>query len=868
MFDFTNRARKVISDYAPKEAKRLGHDYFAPEHILLGLLKAEDSVAIKMLRNLGVSSNELRTEIEKRCSQDSMTALIDANSNDRVQRVLKFSREEARKLRHSYIGSEHILLAILRDSTSLPASALAKFSITYQVIQNELRQTLGLIQGNLNIVSDQGKRKETSRNNNFSTLKEYSRNLTEVVQKKNVDPVIGRTEEIERLVQILARKTKNNPVLVGEAGVGKTAIVEGFAQRVLNKEIPERFFNTVVYALDIAALIAGTKYRGEFEDRLKKIMNEVRSQKNVVLFIDEIHIIIGAGSAEGAVDAANILKPALARGEIQCIGATTSKEYKRYIERDTALERRFQKIMVDEPSLDETMKILLGLRKSYELYHGVSYTKESIQIAIRLSNRFITDRHLPDKAIDILDEAGAKCRLASSTIPTSFKQAEEKIEGVLRAKNEMVKLQEYEKAADLRDESTLLREEYNAKLDTWRKKEREKIIKVGEKDVLSIVSHWTRIPLQQLEFSESKRLIDMEEHLSKRVIGQKYAIQQVSRSVRRSKSGFRTSRRPIGSFMFLGPSGVGKTELAKVLAGFIFGSENSLIRFDMSEYMESHSISKFVGSPPGYVGYDEGGQLTEIIRKKPYSVLLFDEIEKAHPDVCNVLLQVLDEAELTDTTGRKISFQECIIIMTSNIGARTLLKGESLGFAEAKSDVEQSKKDRVMEEVKSYFKPEFLNRLDETVIFNALSQMDMSSIVDIFVKEMNYHIIQQGFHIVFKKSAKTYFSSHGYDEKYGARPLKRLIQREIEDELSLKILSGDMKAPKEVGVSYTKGKLQFKFTSMSANRIKQLKNHYLDEEQSLENHWVDADWHSDPKKIQKGSTDSSLMDQTKLASST
>ena len=837
MFDFTNRVKKVINELAPKEAKRLGHESFGPEHILLGLLKAQDSVAIKILQNLNIGLNELRKEIEKRCDKDSVTLLIDPASHDKVQRVLEMSREEARRLKHNYVGSEHILLAILRENTSIAAAALGTFSVTYQVVRNELNQTLGIPQGGgpFNFRIGQQTRKESSKT---PMLDEFARNLSKMAAEKSVDPVIGRSVEINRVIQILSRKTKNNPILIGEAGVGKTAIVEGLAQRILNKDIPESMFENLVFSLDIAALIAGTKYRGEFEDRLKKIMKEIQSNSSIILFIDEIHTIIGAGAAEGAMDAANILKPALARGEVQCIGATTLKEYKKYIERDSALERRFQTIIVDEPSVEDTMRILMGLKKSYEKYHSVIYEKSSIKAAVRLSNKFVTDRYLPDKAIDILDEAGSRARLQNSVIPKKIKSYEGYILKMIKEKNERVRNQEYEKAAKLRDQIVAMEQEYLNKISEWRKNQKEKKLFISEADIASIMSDWTSIPLQQLELSESQKLVDMEQELATRVVGQNKAIEKIAKAVRRSRSGLKSTHKPIGSFIFLGPTGVGKTQLAKSLAEFMFGSPESLIRFDMSEYMELHSVSKFIGSPPGYVGYEEGGLLTEAVRRKPYSILLFDEIEKAHPDVQNILLQILDEGELTDTMGHRVDFKETIVIMTSNIGARQLLKGGRLGFGE-NNDKSEAKKDKLMEEMKRFFSPEFLNRVDDVIVFESLLPKDIVKIVEILIEEINKSIISKDIHLVLSRAAFKYIASEGYDEKFGARPLKRVIQREIEDVLSLMILKEKIKGPSVVQIDHNNKKLDFKLNKLSSQKLKKLQKKYLAGEQSVEDLWSD-----------------------------
>lgn len=833
MFDFTNRVKKVINEYAPKEAKRLNHEYLGPEHILLGLLKAQDSVAVKILQNLNIDLNELRKEVEKRCEQDGLTLLVDPGSKDKVQRVLEYSREEARKLRHSYIGSEHVLLALLRDTSSVASAALSSFSVTYQVIRSELNQTLGLPQGGPSNFKGQQK-KEGSKT---PMLEEFARNLSQLAREKTIDPVIGRDREIDRVIQTLSRKTKNNPILIGEAGVGKTAIVEGLAQRIISRKVPETLFNRRVYALDVAALIAGTKYRGEFEDRIKKIMKEIRSNPEVILFIDEVHTIIGAGAAEGAVDAANILKPALARGEIQCIGATTLKEYKKYIEKDSALERRFQTVLVEEPNVEDTMRILAGLRKTYERHHGVRYTKDAIKSAVRLSDRFISDRFLPDKAIDLIDEAGARERLKSSVLPDDIKEFEKQVIKLTREKNEMVKYQKFEKAARLRDDIVQIEKDLDMRMDEWRKTRKESTINIDQTEITEIISDWTGIPLQQLKESESQKLLHMEEQLAERVVGQKPAIEQVSKAVRRARTGLKSHRRPVGTFIFIGPTGVGKTELAKSLAEFMFGDEDSMIRFDMSEYMEMHSVSKFIGSPPGYIGYEEGGQLTEAVRRKPYSILLFDEIEKAHPEIQNILLQILDEGELTDTMGRHVDFKESIIIMTSNLGARSLVKGGKVGFNDD-SLRQESKKEQVLEEIRQFFSPEFLNRIDDVIMFEPLTREEIREIVDILVDEINSNLIYKNMHLDLTRTAKDRLGEQGYDEKYGARPLKRLMQKEIEDELAVQVLEGNIDGPTQIRVgSNKKGEFTFKFSKLGEDKLNQLRAEYMIQENSLDDFW-------------------------------
>ena len=855
MFDFTNRVKKVINEYAPKEAKRLGHEYLGPEHILLGLFKATDSVAIKILSNLNINIDEIKQEIEKRCDQDSMTIWVDPTSSDKIQKILEFSREEARNLRHSYIGTEHILLAILRDSTSIASMALASFSITYQVVKNSLHESIG-------ISSNYTASQKTSPNNppkkqisKNPTLEEYARNLNKLVEGNSIDPVIGRDKEIERLIQTLSRKTKNNPILVGEAGVGKTAIVEGLAQRILKKEVPESLFNAIIYSLDVAALIAGTKYRGEFEDRLKRIMKEIRGNKDIILFIDEIHIIIGAGAAEGSVDAANILKPALARSEVQCIGATTVKEYKKYIQKDSALERRFQSISVEEPSVQDTIRILFGLRKNYENFHNIQYTKDSIQLAVQLTHRFITDRHLPDKAIDLLDEAGARVRLKQGFIPENLKSKESDILKLTRDKNEMVRLQQYEKAAELRDNIEKLKKDYNLQLENWKKKQKEKPVLIKDDDIMQVMVDWTGIPVRQLQISELKRLSTLEVELGEKIIGQPRAISKITKAVQRSKTGFKAANKPIGSFIFLGPTGVGKTQLAKVLSEFLFGAKNSLVRFDMSEFMELHAVSKFIGSPPGYVGYDEGGQLTEAVRKKPHCVVLFDEIEKAHPDIQNILLQILDDGELTEATGRKISFKETIIVMTSNIGARHLFTNTKLGFSSA-LEKNVTKDDLVIEELRKHFNPEFLNRVDDIVIFDSLSEENVTSIVDIMMEDINKYTIQKNISVQLSTSAKKYLAKKGYDKKYGARPLRRVLQTEIEDMLSTKTINGELEHPSEVQVNCTNDSLQFKIIPLTSKKLKALKDKYHPENESIDVYW--NEFEEKNKKSSKKKEDSNV----------
>ncbi|MES0489931.1 MAG: ATP-dependent Clp protease ATP-binding subunit [Leptospirales bacterium] len=846
MFDFTNRVKKIINEYAPKEAKRLGHEYLGPEHILLGLLKTQDSVAIKIMQNLNIDLQELRKELEKRCEHDGMTLLVDPGNKDKVQKILEFSREEARKLRHSYIGSEHILLALLRDTTSIASSSLGSFSITYQVIRSELNQTLGLPQTPGGFRAQGGTKKESVKT---PILDEYARSLTKLAAEKKMDPVIGREQETDRVIQILSRKTKNNPILIGEAGVGKTAVVEGLAQRILSRKVPESLFDKQVYSLDVAALIAGTKYRGEFEDRIKKVMKEVQANKNIILFIDEVHTIIGAGAAEGAVDAANILKPALARGEIQCIGATTLKEYKKYIERDSALERRFQSVIVEEPSVEDTIRILTGLRKSYEKHHGVIYSKESIKSAVRLADRFINDRYLPDKAIDIIDEAGASVRLKSALIPKDIKEIETDVAQMIKNKNEMVKLQEYESAAKLRDKIVSKEKVLSERMTQWRRDRKEKPIIIEEEHILQVLAEWTGLPAQQLHTSEAERLINMEDEINQSVIGQTEAVEKISRAVKRARTGMKDPKSPIGSFIFLGPTGVGKTELAKSLAEFMFGDEEALLRYDMSEYMEMHSVSKFIGSPPGYVGYEEGGQLTEAVRRHPYSVLLFDEIEKAHSEIQNILLQLLDEGTLTDTMGNEVDFRETVIILTSNLGARNLMKGGRVGFDEEKTRID-SKKEQVLEELKRHFSPEFLNRVDDVIVFNSLTREDILKIVDLMIDDINMNIIHQEMFLKLNKEAREYLADKGFSESNGARPLRRLLRKEIEDVLADLVLKKKTTGAFQFNVTTDKDKKELKFRAVKIDdkKLEKLKEEYLSAEESIESYWDDEQEDAPPSK--------------------
>ncbi|MCS7205196.1 MAG: ATP-dependent Clp protease ATP-binding subunit [Leptospiraceae bacterium] len=813
MFDFTKRAKKVLNEYAQQEAKRLGHDMIGPEHILLGLLREEDSVAIKILKNLQVDLKELKKEIERRAKQGSGSLLLELSPNpDKFQKIIDYSKEEARRLKHNYVGTEHILLALLRDSNNIAGATLAQFQINYSVIKGEILRILGVSTNPTQATQSTPTGRPAPEKNKTPTLDEFARDLTQMAFERKLDPVIGREMEIARLTQVLCRKTKNNPVLIGEAGVGKTAIVEGLAIRIANGEVPDILMDKRVVALDLASLVAGTKYRGEFEDRLKKILREIQNAKNIIVFIDELHTIIGAGAAEGAIDAANMLKPALARGEIQCIGATTLTEYRKYIEKDAALERRFQPIHVKEPSIDDAIMILKGLKSTFEKHHRVVYMDEALEMAVKLSARYINDRYLPDKAIDIIDEAGARARLQNSKRPDEIIELEEEIKLLTKKKDDLVKAQEYEAAAQVRDEIATKKLQLEEIIQDWQEKLSNYAIQIQEEDIYSVVSMWTGIPLERIEESEANKLLKLEEELKKRVVGQDEAIHLVSRAVRRSRTGFKDPRKPSGSFIFLGPTGVGKTELARALAEFLFGKEEKLYRLDMSEYMEPHSVSKLIGSPPGYIGYDDAGQLTEYVRRNPYSVILFDEIEKAHPDVFNILLQILEEGNLTDTHGRRVDFRDTIIIMTSNIGARELQKSGKMGFSENEARREENKKEKALEAVKRHFNPEFLNRIDEIVVFNSLNKDQIKQIVDIMINRLNQYLFDKKIMIEIDETARTYFAEKGFDEKYGARPLRRLIQKEIEDYLANRFLEGAFREPTKVFVSYIESerKLHYK----------------------------------------------------------
>ncbi len=781
---FTERARKVLV-LAKEEARRFSHDYIGTEHILLGLIREGEGVACAVLQNLGVSLDVLRKEIEKLIISGGVSSVLgDIPFTPRAKKSLELAAEEARTLGHNYIGTEHILLGLIREGEGLASQILFSMGVDLEKVRAEISTLLG---GAHSVGVGSSSHSKTP------ALDSFGRDLTKLAREGELDPVIGRSTEIERVIQVLSRRTKNNPVLLGEAGVGKTAIVEGLAQSITKGNVPEVLRNKRIIVLDLALMIAGTKYRGQFEERIKAVMEEIKRSKDVILFIDEFHTLVGAGAAEGAIDASNILKPSLSRGEIQCIGATTLDEYRKYIEKDAALERRFQPIVVEPNSVYETIEILKGLRDKYEAHHRVQFTDEALEAAAKLSDRYISGRFLPDKAIDLIDEAGARSRLAVLTVPSDIKELEERLREIIKEKEALIKQQDFESAAKLRDEEKKLRLKLETLRREWSKKRDQIIPTVSVEDIAKLVAQITGIPIYRLEEKESEKLLRIEEELSKRVVGQKEAIEAIARSVRRARAGIKEPRRPIGSFIFLGPTGVGKTLLARALAEFMFGDEEALLQLDMSEYMEKFNVSRLIGAPPGYVGYEEGGQLTEKVRRRPYSVILLDEIEKAHPDVFNLLLQILEEGRLTDSFGRKVDFRNTILIMTSNVGAEIIRKRGSLGFTTVKEDIGYEEMKRLlMDEVKRTFKPEFLNRLDETIVFKPLDKEALEKIVDIEVGFVNKRLKEQGIEVELTVEARDFFVEKGFDPVFGARPLKRVIQRFLEDPLAEEIIKGSL----------------------------------------------------------------------------
>ncbi|MEH2243654.1 MAG: ATP-dependent Clp protease ATP-binding subunit [Nostoc sp.] len=791
MFErFTEKAIKVIM-LAQEEARRLGHNFVGTEQILLGLIGEGTGVAAKVLKSMGVNLKDARIEVEKIIGRGSGFVAVEIPFTPRAKRVLELSLEEARQLGHNYIGTEHLLLGLIREGEGVAARVLENLGVDLSKVRTQVIRMLGETAE----VSPGGSSGRTK----TPTLDEFGSNLTQMAIDNKLDPVVGRAKEIERVIQILGRRTKNNPVLIGEPGVGKTAIAEGLASRISTKDVPDILEDKRVVTLDIGLLVAGTKYRGEFEERLKKIMDEIRSAGNVILVIDEVHTLIGAGAAEGAIDAANILKPALARGELQCIGATTLDEYRKHIERDAALERRFQPVMVGEPTVDETIEILYGLRERYEQHHKLKISDEALVAAAKLSDRYISDRYLPDKAIDLVDEAGSRVRLINSQLPPAAKELDKELRQILKEKDDAVRSQDFDKAGELRDREMEIKAEIRAiaqsKTNATGTEGEEPV--VTEEDIAHIVASWTGVPVNKLTESESEKLLHMEDTLHQRLIGQDEAVRAVSRAIRRARVGLKNPNRPIASFVFSGPTGVGKTELAKSLAAYFFGSEEAMIRLDMSEYMERHTVSKLIGSPPGYVGYNEGGQLTEAVRRRPYTVVLFDEIEKAHPDVFNMLLQILEDGRLTDAKGRTVDFKNTLLILTSNIGSKVIEKGGSgIGF-EFSEDASESTYNRIRslvnEELKQYFRPEFLNRLDEIIVFRQLSKPEVTQIAEIMLKEVFGRLTEKGITLEVTDRFKDRLITEGYSPSYGARPLRRAIMRLLEDSLAEEILSGRIK---------------------------------------------------------------------------
>ena len=799
---FTDRAQRVIV-LAQEEARRLGHNVVGTEHILLGLVAEGEGVAAKALMALGVNLDTVRKEIELVVGKGDFIYQGQIAFTPRTKRVLELAIDEARQLGHTYIGTEHILLGLIREGEGVAAQVLRNLNVDLESVR---RQVIELLGG-----STQGGANSGMRRTKTPTLDQFGRDLTEMARQGNLDPVIGRDREIERVIQILSRRTKNNPVLIGEPGVGKTAIVEGLAAKIVSNDVPENLLNKRVVALDMGSMVAGSKFRGEFEERLKKVMDEIRQAGDIILFIDELHTIVGAGAAEGAIDASNILKPALARGEIQTIGATTIDEYRKYVEKDAALERRFQPVLVDEPTVEETIAILRGLRDRYEAHHRVRITDAAIEAAAVLSSRYISDRYLPDKAIELLDEAASKVRLQGLIVPQEVKELEIKVEELKLEKEAAIKNEEFEKAASLRDKEQKLRDQLENMRVQWKNNQGRQEVTVTEQDIASVVSNWTGIPVKQITQHESERLLNLETILHERVVAQDEAIAVVSKAIRRAFAGLKDPKRPIGSFIFLGPTGVGKTELAKALAEALFGDEDSMIRIDMSEYMERHSVSRLVGAPPGYVGYDDAGQLTEKVRRKPYSVVLFDEMEKAHPEVFNILLQVLEDGRLTDSRGRTVDFRNTVVIMTSNVGAQQIQRETSIGFRaiETEQDSYRAMKDKVIDELKRTFRPEFLNRIDDIIVFHALNKQHITAIVDIMLKEVVAQLKEKNIELQITDEAKLFVANSGFDADFGARPLRRAIQRLIENPLAEYILQGKYQSGSTVHISVQDNELVF-----------------------------------------------------------
>jgi ATP-dependent Clp protease ATP-binding subunit ClpC len=810
MNNFTPRAQQVLA-LARKEADRFNHNYVGTEHLLLGLIKLGQGVAVNVLQKMGLDLETVRMEVEKHVGSHPETKMVgNIPYTPRVKKVLALAGKEAKALNHSYVGTEHILLGLLREGEGVAARVLKSLEVDIERTRNEILKELD---PNFTPPESEAESPQEGNKKEVKTpaLRAFGRDLTELAKKGELDPVIGRKDEIERVVQILCRRTKNNPVLLGEAGVGKTAIVEGLAQEIAAGDIPELLRDKRVITLDLALMVAGTKYRGQFEERIKAVMDEIRRSKNVILFIDELHTIVGAGSAEGAMDASNIIKPALSRGELQCVGATTLNEYRKYIEKDAALERRFQTVKVEAPSVEEAVQILRGLRPKYEAHHKARLTDEALDAAVKLSDRYLTGRFLPDKAIDVMDEAGARARINAMTRPPDVKEIEKEIEAIRIDKEAAIKAQDFEKAAALRDSEKQTKDKLERILSDWREQREEREVVVGADDIMHIVSKWTGVPLHRMEEHETQKLLKMEENLRERVIGQDEAVVAISKALRRSRADLKDPRRPIGSFIFLGPTGVGKTFLARSLAEFMFGDPDALIQIDMSEYMEKFTASRLIGSPPGYVGYEEGGQLSEAVRRRPYSVVLFDEIEKAHPDVMHLLLQILEEGKITDSLGRKIDFRNTIIIMTSNVGAEMIKRQVSMGFGAASgAESHEQMSNKILEETKRVFKPEFLNRLDDIIVFHTLEREDLVRIVDLEVAKVVDRVKAKEIKIKVDTTAVEFLIDKGYDPTYGARPMRRAVERYLEDPFAEELLRSNIKIGDTVEVRAEGDKLVFR----------------------------------------------------------
>ena len=812
IYKFTSRAKLAI-ECAQEEAVSLGHSYVGSEHILYGLIKEGAGVASKVLTNQGITPEDVELKIIEMIGKEVISGSETLGFTPRSKRVIENSFVEAKRLGYDYIGTEHLLMGIIREGDSIAVRILIELNVDISKIYNEI---VNVINESEDFSKENGENKSgKSSFNSTPTLNQFGEDLTKKALDGKLDPVIGRNEEIQRVIQILSRRTKNNPCLIGEPGVGKTAIVEGLALKITNGDVPEILKNKRVVSVDISGMVAGAKYRGDFEERIKKALGEVKKAGDIILFIDEIHTIVGAGSAEGAIDAANILKPMLARGEIQLVGATTLEEYRKYIEKDTALERRFSPVTVNEPTAKDTITILKGIRDKYEAHHNVKITDEAIEAAVNLSVRYINDRYLPDKAIDLIDEASSKARLKTYTEPDELKELQEEINNITKDKEEAVRSQKFEKAAKLRDKEKELKDKFESEEKKWKNKNTKTVVTITEENIADVIALWTGIPAKKITEDENERLRNLEQSLHERVIGQNEAVEAVSKAIRRGRVGLKDPSRPIGSFLFLGPTGVGKTELSKALAESLFGDDNALIRIDMSEYMEPHSISKLIGSPPGYVGFEEGGQLTEKIRRKPYSVILFDEIEKAHPDVMNMLLQILDDGRLTDSNGRTVNFKNTVIIMTSNVGARLITDKKALGFSKEdkengeQNDYENTKKE-VMAELKREFRPEFLNRIDEIIVFHKLNDEEIDKIIEIMLKEVKKRLNSEKYEIEFSEDVKKLISSKGIDKNFGARPLRRTIQNLLEDKIAEAILDGTIKKGQKIEAYVEEKQVKFK----------------------------------------------------------